>query len=222
MVLRKDFSTPTGKNSQSGFSVVEIMVVVIVMMIMTGIIVFSFRGNKRAYIADDSATQVLSFFREAYQRALSQRQAQRVTIDRGNRIIKLTDMGLLPGGDEVTINRGVISTAVTLVQPVISGNPLSVPPAPYNYASADFGTGESIDIYFLADGSVTTTTGFNNSTFAPASFTFFFAPSTVASTNASQTPATAGNLIRAVTLFGPTGSTKLWRFDNTKFIWEIN
>src|SRR5689334_18774204 len=123
MVLRKVFSTPTGKNSQSGFSVVELMVVVIVMAIMTGVIVFSFRGNKRAYIADDEATKVLSFFREGYQRALSQRQAQRLTIDRGNRIIKLTDMGLLPGGDEVTVNRGVISTAVSLVQPVVSGNP---------------------------------------------------------------------------------------------------
>lgn len=222
MVLRKDFSTPTGKNSQSGFSVVELMVVVIVMIIMTGVIVFSFRGNKRAYVADDEATKVLSFFREGYQRALSQRQAQRITIDRANRIIKLTDMGLLPGGDEVTINRGVISTGVSLVQPVIAGNPLAVPPSPYNYASADFGTGESIDIYFLADGSVTNATGFNNSSFAPTSFTFFFAPSTAVNTAAGQSTATAGNLIRAVTLFGPTGSTKLWRFDNTKFIWEIN
>jgi prepilin-type N-terminal cleavage/methylation domain-containing protein len=73
MVLKTVFSTPRCRNSQSGFSMVELMVVVSIMVIMTGIVVFSFRGNKRSYVADDEATKVLSFFREAYQRALSQR-----------------------------------------------------------------------------------------------------------------------------------------------------
>jgi prepilin-type N-terminal cleavage/methylation domain-containing protein len=221
MVLKTVFSTPRCRNSQSGFSMVELMVVVSIMVIMTGIVVFSFRGNKRSYVADDEATKVLSFFREAYQRALSQRQAQRITIDRTNNLIRLADMGLLPGGDETIINRGVLSTTVTMTQPVISGTPLSPPPAPYNYSVANLSSG-SIDIYFLADGSVTNATGFNNSSFAPASFTFFFSPSQETVTQSGQTSSNSGNLIRAVTLFGPTGSTRLWRFDRTKFIWELN
>jgi prepilin-type N-terminal cleavage/methylation domain-containing protein len=221
MALRKIFPTPTGRNSQSGFSMIELMVVVIIIAIMTGITVFSFRSNKRGYVADDEATKILSFFREAYQRALSQRQAQRITIDLNNNLIKLADMGLLPGGDETIINRGVLSTGVTMTQPVIAGNPLSPPPAPYNYAPADLSSG-SIDIYFLADGSITNATGFNNSSFAPVSLTFFFAPSQQTATNPGQTVNNSGNLIRAVTLFGPTGSTRLWRFDTSSFVWEIN
>jgi type II secretory pathway pseudopilin PulG len=222
MALRKIFPIPASKNSQSGFSMVELMVVTIVMIIMTGVVVFSFRSNRRSYAADDEAQKILSFFREAYQRALAQRQAQRITIDPTNKIIKLADMGLLPGGDETIINRGVLNGGVTLVQPVISGTPLTVPPSPYNYPAVDFSAGTALDIYFLADGSITNATGFNNSSFAPTSFTIFFAPSQQVATNGSQTSANAGNLIRAVTIFGPTGSTKLWRFDNTKFIWEIN
>lgn len=221
MALRKIFPTPASRSSQSGFSVVELMIVVIVMAIMTGIVVFSFRSNKRSYIADDEATKVLSFFREAYQRALSQRQAQRITIDLNNNLIKLADMGLLPGGDETIINRGVLNTGVTLTQPVVAGNPLAPPPAPYNYAPADLSSG-SIDIYFLADGSITNATGFNNSSFAPVSLTFFFSPSQQTVTAPGQTSSNSGNLIRAVTLFGPTGSTRLWRFDTSSFIWEIN
>jgi prepilin-type N-terminal cleavage/methylation domain-containing protein len=221
MALRKIFPTPAGRNSQSGFSVIELMVVVIITAIMTGIVVFSFRSNKRSYIADDEATKVLSFFREAYQRALSQRQAQRITIDLNNRLIKLADMGLLPGGDETIINRGVLNTGVTMTQPIVSGNPLAPPPVPYNYAPADLSSG-TIDIYFLADGSITNTTGFNNSSFAPVSLTFFFSPSQQTVTSPDQTSNNAGNLIRAVTLFGPTGSTRVWRFDTNAFVWEIN
>jgi prepilin-type N-terminal cleavage/methylation domain-containing protein len=221
MALRKIFPTPTGRNSQGGFSMIELLVVVVIMTIMTGVVVFSFRSNKRSYIADDEAAKVLSFFREAYQRALSQRQAQRITIDRNNNLIRLADMGLLPGGDETIINRGVLSTGVTMTQPIVSGNPLAPPPAPYNYAPADMSSG-TIDIYFLADGSITNATGFNNSSFAPVSLTFFFSPSQQVNTAPGQSSSNAGNLIRAVTLFGPTGSTRLWRFDTNNFVWEIN
>jgi type II secretory pathway pseudopilin PulG len=222
MTLKKVFPTPIGRNSQSGFSIIELMIVVIVMMIMTGVVVFSFRGSKRSYAADDEAAKVLSFFREAYQRALTQRQAQRITIDPANKMIRLTDIGLLTGGDEITINRGVLNSTVTLVRPVISGNPLTVPPAPYNYPAVDFSSNTALDIYFLADGSVTNAAGFNSSSFAPVSFTIFLAPSQETVTQAGQTSSNSGNLIRAVTLFGPTGSVRLWRFDKTNFVWEIN
>jgi prepilin-type N-terminal cleavage/methylation domain-containing protein len=221
MGLKKRFATPNSNHSQHGFSIVELMIVVSIMVIMTGIVVFSFRGNKRAYVADDEATKVLSFFREAYQRALSQRQAQRITIDRTNNVIRLADMGLLPGGDETVINRGILSTTVSMARPVVSGTPLAPPPAPYNYTPTDLSTG-SLDIYFLADGTITNTTGFNNSTFAPVSMTFYFAPSQETVTAAGQTANNSGNLVRAVTLYGPTGSTKLWRFNTNRFVWEIN
>jgi prepilin-type N-terminal cleavage/methylation domain-containing protein len=208
---------------ERGFSMIELLVVLTVLTIMTGAIVFAFRGNKRAYAADDEAIKILSFCREAYQRALSQRQAQKLTIDRQNKLVKLTDMGTLPGGDEMLINRGVLNADVSLDQPRVGASLLPPPPAPYNYAPAAFDSANTIDLVFLADGSVTNSTGFNNSTFAPVSLTIFFSPSTgTAVTSEQVAAANAGNLMRAITIYGPTGSAKFWRFDKDKFIWEIN
>ena len=223
MRFQKLLAKPSAANHQRGLSMIELMVVLIVITIMTGMIVFAFRGNKHAYAADDEAMKILSFCREAYQRALSQRQAQKLTIDRQNRLIKLTDMGTLPGGDEVLINRGVLNPNVTLDQPAVGASVLSPPPAPYNYTPAVFDSSSSLDLIFLADGSITNNTGFNNGSFAPVSVTVFFSPTQGSAVNSSQVGQdNAGNLIRAVTLYGPTGSAKFWRFDNTKFIWEIN
>jgi prepilin-type N-terminal cleavage/methylation domain-containing protein len=210
------------RKSEQGFSMVELLVVITMMVILTTVTIISFRGNKRNYAADDEATKILSFFREAYQRALSQRQAQKVSIDRANNIVRLTDMGRLPGGDEFLINRGVLNTLVTLDRPTVGGSPLTLPPAPYAYGAASFNTSGVLDLYFLADGTVTNQTGWDNQTYAPVSTTFFFSPSAAAALNSTQASQPAGNLIRAVTLYGPTGSAKFWRFDSDKFIWEIN
>ena len=223
MRLKNVLSTTTTPETERGFSMIELMVVIFVIAIMTAAIVFNFRGNKRAYASDDEAMKILSFCREAYQRALSQRQAQKLTIDRQNKLVKLTDMGTLPGGDEVLINRGVLNPDITMDQPSVGATTLSPPPAPYNYTPAAFDSSNSLDLVFLADGSVTNTANFNNSTFAPVSVTIFFSPSAGTAVNASQVAAVnSGNLMRAVTIYGPTGSAKFWRFDTDKFVWEIN
>ncbi len=212
-------STSIRQKSQRGFSVIELMVVVAITITLTAATLIGFSGNKRAYAADDEATKVLSFFREAHQRALAQRQAQRITIDRQNHLIRLADMGTLPGGDEMIINRGVLNTQVTIEQPTVDGNLLSSPNAPYNYPAAVFDLNGAVDIYFLADGSVTNATGYASASPAPVSLTLFFSPIQGTAQSATQP---AGNLIRAVTLYGPTASAKFWRFDTNKFTWEVN
>jgi prepilin-type N-terminal cleavage/methylation domain-containing protein len=223
MSVRKIFSTTAPRNSQSGFSMIELMIVVIMITILTGIAVISFRSSKRSYAADDEAIKMLSLFREAYQRALTQRQAQRITIDRTSNLIKLTDMGRLPGGDEMLVNRAVLNPLVSMVQPSVGAGLVPPPPAPYNYTPANFGTSGTLDIYFLADGSVTNATNFANNTFAPVNFTVFFSPSPGSALSPEQAAQiNSGNLMRAVTLFGATGSTKAWRFNGSQFIWEIN
>jgi prepilin-type N-terminal cleavage/methylation domain-containing protein len=212
-------SMPARQNQQDGFSIIELMVVVAITITLTAATLIGFSGNKRAYAADDEATKVLSFFREGHQRALSQRQAQRITIDRQNNLIRLTDMGTLPGGDEMIINRGTLNTQVTMDQPNIDGNLLAPPNAPYNYPSAAFDLHGTIEIFFLADGSVTNAAGYVSASPAPVSLTMFFSPTQGTAESPAQP---AGNLIRAVTLYGPTASAKFWRFDTNKFSWEVN
>ncbi|GEM_PF-1558980 len=212
--MRKTELSPNVRAAENGYSMVELMVVIALLVIMTGVTVFSLRGNKRAYGADDEAMKILSMFREGYQRAITQRQAQRLTIDRPNNMIRLTDLGSLPGGDEITINRSVLNSQVTMDRPSVGGSPVTLPPAPYNYAEAAWGGTGAIDIFFFADGSVSNSL----SVPAPLSLTVFLSP-TPGSALAGRSN---DNLIRAVTLYGPTASTKMWKFDTNRFIWEIN
>src|ERR1044072_1783449 len=179
-------STSARQHRQDGFSVIELMVVVAITVTLTAATIIGFVGNKRAYAADDEATKILSFFREAHQRALAQRQAQRITIDRQNNVIRLADMGTLPGGDEMIITRGVLNSQVTLEQPSVDGNLLSPPTAPYNYPAAAFDLNGTAEIYFLADGSVTNAAGYASPSAAPVSLTLFFSPIPGTAPSASQ------------------------------------
>ena len=207
--VRSSKSEIRNSKSQSGFSLAELLIVIAIMSILTVISVFALRSSKRSYAPDDEANQIVSFFREAHQRALSQRQTQRVTIDRANKVVRLMDEGLLPGGDEVEIIRGTLNGTVTMTQPNIplTSTPMPPPPAPYNYNAAVFDAFQVSQYRFKADGSVTDSVG--NS----LSATFYFLP-------VDGTTDPNGNLVRAVTLFGPSGSTRAWKYDTAqaKFI----
>ena len=194
-----------GRRSEAGFSLIELLIVIAMVVILTTISVFALRSSKRSYAPDDEANQIVSFFREAHQRALSQRQTQRVTIDRNQLVVRLMDEGLLPGGDEVEIIRGKLNGTVAMTQPSIGGNLIPLPPPPYNYNTAVFTAGVC-QFRFRADGSVVDSAG--NS----VSATFFFTPLDMNDQS--------GTLVRSVTLFGPSGSTRAWKYDatNTKFI----
>ena len=194
-----------GPGAEAGFSLIELLIVIAMVVILTTVSVFALRSSKRSYAPDDEANQIVSFFREAHQRALSQRQTQRVTIDRNQLVVRLMDEGLLPGGDEVEIIRGKLNGTVAMTQPTVGGTLLPLPPAPYNYNTAVFTDGVC-QFRFRADGSVVDPAG--NS----VSATFFFTPLDMNDQS--------GTLVRSVTLFGPSGSTRAWKYDatNTKFI----
>jgi Tfp pilus assembly protein FimT len=189
----------TADASEAGFSLVELLIVVAMVIILTAIAIFSLRSSKRSYAPDDEATQIVSFFREAHQRALSQRQTHRVTIDRTTLVVRLVDEGKLPGGDEVEIIRGKLNGTVAMIQPTVNGELVPNPPSPYDYDPAEFNDG-ICQFRFRADGSVLDSAG--NS----LSATLFFIPLDMNDDSA--------NLVRAVTLFGPSGSVRQWRYDS--------
>jgi prepilin-type N-terminal cleavage/methylation domain-containing protein len=199
---------------ERGFSLIELLVVMIIMAILAGITIFAFAFHKRAYRPEDAANQIVSFMREAYQLAITQRQTFRVKIDQKNRTISLIDENRLPLGDEVVIRQVnlIDQSEVRMDQPGF-GTPgvVGPPPAPYNYPPAIYNNG-IWEIRFRSDGSAVDASG------SPLSATLFFWPPS--RRNPGGPSPDSKQEIRAVTVFGPSGSIKFWRHDGNQFFSE--
>lgn len=185
-----------------GYSAIELLIVAAMVIAITAIAVFTLTPQRKAYRGEDAASQVTNFFRDAYHRAISQRQTMRVQVDRANKIITIIDENRLPVGDEIEVRRAKLSDEVSLEQPMIAGAPIGLPPAPFAYGAAAFNN-NVWSARFRSDGSVVDAAG--NS----LSATLFFSPVNMSGTDS--------NLIRAVTLFGPSGSMRMWRFTGQNF-----
>ena len=185
-----------------GFSVIELLIVGTLIIALTAISVFMLAPQRRAYRSEDAAAQAANFMRDAYQRALTQRQTMRVQIDRANRIIQIIDENLLPVGDEIEVRRDALLDEVNFDQPSFGGTPVSVPAAPYNYPKAVYNS-NVWTARFKSDGSVVDSAG------NVMSATLFFSPQN--SQNIDQ------RLVRAVTVFGPSGSVRVWKYDGANF-----
>jgi Tfp pilus assembly protein FimT len=185
-----------------GYSVIELLVVVVIIITLTAAAVFSLVPHRHAYGTEDAAGQLTNFLRDAYQRAISQRQTMKVQIDRTNMLIKIIDENKLPAGDEIEVRRAKLNNEISVNQPTVGGSPLNAPAAPYNYPVAVYSS-NLWEARFRSDGSVVDNAG--NTLSATVFFSFV-------NMKTSDT-----NLIRAVTLFGPSGSVRFWRYTGSSF-----
>jgi|SRR5262249_2792348 len=210
MVTEKNISSTERRGLRSdrpeGFSLIELLVVITVIAIVTGIAVFQFVNTREAYNADDAAYKVMNYFREAYSRAVSDHHSFRVTINNSTGIISLIDERTFGGisngenlsGGAVLVKSEPLGVRVSLAQPT-GVNP---PPAPFNYAAATFPSNVWTG-HFQSIGSVTDASG------NPQSCTLFFQPS-----DRTNIP----SLIRAVTVFGSSGSVRFWMYNGTQMV----
>jgi type II secretory pathway pseudopilin PulG len=187
---------------EDGYSLLQLLVVLSITIIMTGAAVFSLLPQRRAYGPDDAAGQVTNFLRDAYQRAISQRQTMKVQIDRSTMLIKIIDENTLPVGDEVEVRRAQLNNEISVNQPTVGGSALNPPASPYNYPVAAYSSNLWV-ARFRSDGSVVDASG------NTLSATIFFSPVSLKTTDT--------NLIRAVTLYGPSGSIRFWRYTGSSF-----
>jgi type II secretory pathway pseudopilin PulG len=196
------------RNSSRGVSVVETVIVLSVIVILAGSVVFQFTSSKETYNAEDAANKLVNYFREANNRAVSDHHSYRVVINLGSGMISLIDErtsatgntdGDTVSGDDLLVKQEPVATRVSFTKP--SG--VNPPASPFNFSAATFSASVWTG-HFQSDGRVTATFGG-----APVSSTFFLQP-------ADRTD--APNLIRAVTLTGPTGSIRYWAYDGSKFV----
>ena len=193
-----------------GYSLVELLVVISVIAIVTAIAVFSFTNTREMYNADDAANRVVNYFREANSKAVSNHHSYRVTINNITNTISLIDEVTLASGnndgetingDDVLVKQEPVGVRVLLTQPT-TPTTVNPPASPFNYAAASFVSNVWTG-HFQSDGTVT------DVNLAPISCTMFFQP--VDKQNIAQ-------LIRAVTLFGPSGSIRLWAYNGTQLV----
>lgn len=73
---------------ESGFSLIELIIVMLVISILSVLALMSFRADDK-YLADTQAYQIIDIIQEARQRSLTQHQTMRVEINQTRRTIRL-------------------------------------------------------------------------------------------------------------------------------------
>lgn len=199
--------------SQTGFSLVEVVIVLTVIVILAAFSVMTF-WNSRKYAADDQAKKMIDVFDEARQKALNQRKTFRVEINRTKQEILLIDEGennpVVTETDDVIVRRVQISNQVVIgVAPTnISGAPTATSPIPVpSYTSSNYilsNGDDKITLRFRRTGQVVNAGIDNIGTGSLINGATIYVH--------SKTPSvTSPDVIRAVTVLGTTGDTSLYR-----------
>ncbi len=201
------------KSSSRGFSVVELLAVLAVMLIIAAFAVVSLRGNQ-LYDADDQAFIVLDYLKEARQRAITQRVIMRVEINKDKGSIRLVnENATTTANDDVEVRSTNFSRVKGVVfdrapQNINSAPTEStpVPPLAYQVSIHPNSTPDIVGtLRFQPDGRVmnagNTATGSNAA--VTGATIYFWTPlkNNGAATN-------NGEIIRAVTVIGSSGNTR--------------
>jgi len=207
------------RRSESGFSVTELLVVLALIAVLTGISIFYLTGHKKLYRPDDEALQIADIMQEARQRSLTQRRPMRVEINLTTNIVKLYDenTNATTASDDVLLKAFDLFASQSVT---VSTRPAEIsynPPEPMPVANAVFKASvypPSISqnvctIRFLANGSaVDAGTNAVGSGAVPTGLTLhIWSP--------NQTTPTQSDIARAITVLGSTGVIRMWEYDHT-------
>ena len=203
---------------ESGFSLIELLVVAAIIIILSVYAVIALMPHKNAYKTDDQALQILDFMRDAGQRALTNRRTMRLEIDLTANVIRIIDKT----PDTVVRQMPLESTAnVKIATTPASTNKapgtVPAPPAPSNYAAAVYTTStDSVSLnnsvcvlQFGSDGTVK-----DQSNTITSTTLYLWQPQ---SSTVTDTPANVQG-VRAITVFGGTGAVKFWKYNGTAFV----
>lgn len=205
---------------QRGFSVIELLVVVVILGILTALTVISLNPNRRQIKTDDAAGAIYNIMRQARIQSITRRQFYGVVINASNtpqtmtlnssnisltflpQSISLVDMGQLSAGDEkITLTKTLPADIIINASffPTTNNPDFPVPEKTFN--KYDFSTGPYVTFFDPAGRSVNAANGAGTQSFS----TFYFSSFDVDLTKSST-------LLRAVTLYGSTGGLKFWRY----------
>lgn len=212
-------STNFQRRGNEGFSIIELLIVVAIITVMMAVSLPYFYNYKKLFKSEEQALKVIDAMRETGQLALNRRRTFRMEVDITTNTVRIIDEN---GSDPDTLYKSIPLESTGTVRMDAAPSPVSIGrPNPPNYAAAQFkvdthghmvgGTqviGNTVfDLHFRSDGAVVTDADI------PISATLFFYPPTSAS---SDTP-TDTKQVRAITLYGGSGTVRYWRYNGTTF-----
>lgn len=205
--------------SASGFSLVELFVVLAVIGVMMAVSVPYFYHYKKVYKSEDQALKMMDLMREAGQLAINRRRTIRFEIDLTENAVLIIDDGVTPGVRVKTIPlERTQEIRVDVVPNTVTK------PNPPNYTDITFATdsvghtfnGTSVTGHsvwacrFRSDGSVVNMAATNP---PPVNATMYVWPPV----SAGSTTARNKKEVRAITLFGGSGAIRYWKHDGSTF-----
>ena len=198
--------------AESGFTLVEMLIVITIIGIITGIAIFALSSSRTAYAADDAANMVVNYCREASGRAIATHHSFRVVINLNTRVITMINENTFDqpvgngdtdtiAGDDTLVKQQPLNSEVKMNPPPAG---VGLPPAPFAYPAATYSSNVWC-AHFQSDGSAT-----SGATGPLFNCTLFFQ-------SALATGSQQKSLIRAVSLFGTTSSVRFWLYSGTAF-----
>lgn len=204
------------RKNQKGFSIVELLVVLALIMILTTITVFYLSGHQKLYKTDDQSLLIADMLQEARQRSLTQRETIRVEIDITENIVRLIDENTpLTSDDDEVIKQQLLylpnEVRLDRRPDEISVNPPEESPVPnIRYIPSVYPTSAAHQVAtlrFHTNGTVSDA-GTNpiGSGALISGITLHIWTPNVANTNEST-------IARALTVIGSTGTIRFWEYD---------
>jgi prepilin-type N-terminal cleavage/methylation domain-containing protein len=209
-------------NKQKGFTIIEILVVVLILGILTALTITTLNPNRRMVKTEDAAASIYNIMRQARIQAITQRQFYGVVINSAPtdqsltlpntdtpvtltfpaQSVSLVSMGQLQTVDEKITLTKQLPPDVILNASFFTAPPNTDFPAPErSFTKFDFSTGPYVTYFDPAGRAVSASTGTGTQNYSVFYFSSFDIDQTKSPT-----------LLRAVTLYGATGGLKFWRF----------
>lgn len=206
------------EKGKSGFSVIELLVVLAIIAVMSAISLPYIVNYKKAYKSEDQTLVVIDLMREAAQTAIARRRTIRFEIDLTDNAILLIDEN--NAAADTRIKKIPLEKTKDLRIDVL---PVGISkPNPPNYTDITFAadalghlagstpvSGHSVwAARFRSDGSVV------NAANIPVSVNIYCWPPI---TPGSTTPRNKVE-VRAITMFGGSGAIRYWKHNGTTFV----
>ncbi|MGI9056895.1 MAG: pilus assembly FimT family protein [Pyrinomonadaceae bacterium] len=204
--------------NRSGFSLVEILVVLTLIIFVGATASFYLNNHKKLYKTDDQTLLIADILQEARQRSLTQRETMRVEIDLTDNEVRLIDENSVDTADDDQLLKTlVISFPNEVRMDSRAGNIAYNPPEPLPIPTAVYkpsvyptsATHQVFTLRFQSNGTVSD--GGNNATGVGA----VVGGVTLHIWQPDNENPNESSIARALTVIGSTGSIRIWEFDQS-------